>query len=375
MNKMKMNLFLAMAVMGLSACTTTDNLESMQPGDNLSAGMATVHFEARTSGLNVTTFGRNSITTNYTVDDLRILAFRQDNADNAFKYIGDVKKDEITMVGDKFTGKAQLPVGTYKFIPMYGLNDQVQVPALSNTVAYGDDLALTHAPANTLPAIFLQNADVTVKEYTLGVTDTERNATVQLALKRAIARLDVQFVRADKAGDVYTEKAGETVLGPANLASMKITMNGITSKASMTKGVVTSDVIDYTYTVPVASALTEGTAVATQFGGEGYNFDAVAEGDFIDGSVHVQGPYVFPYADNTQSATLAIELTSGKDNVTGQVYTRTLNINGVKLLRNQVTLVKIYVTGDDLFHTSVGFEVTLNKAWDDVIDDSWGAAE
>lgn len=371
-NKMKINLFFALAAVALAACNNDFN-EPVNTG--VEDGLATIRFETSTSGLNARSLNRNAIVPSYTVDDLRILAFRQDEADNAFKYIGDVKKDEIVLNGSTFSGNAQLPVGTYKFIPLYGVNAEVGMSVLDKAVEYSDNLTLTHDPAKVLPAIFLQHPDVVEKVYTLGVDSKTSNEIVKMALKRAVARLDVQFVRASKVDEVYKEEGGDLVLGGAQLAAMNVTLNGITSNVNMTKGAVNTESVDHTYAIPVASALTMGNADATKFGGEGYDYDAVDEGDFIRGSVHVQGPYVFPFADDTKSTTLSIEVTSGKDATTGQVYHRTIAINGVKLLRNQVTLVKIYVPGDDLFHTNVGFEVTIQKAWDAVIDDSWGAAE
>ena len=62
--------------------------------------------------------------------------------------------------------------------------------------------------------------------------------------------------------------------------------------------------------------------------------------------------------------TLSITVKSTYDETTKQYIRRTIEVPNVKLIRNQVTLVKIYVPGEDLFHTNTTFSVTINKAWD-----------
>lgn len=377
MKKNRFNLLLIVAVLALSACSK-DNVEPLEGNGNvpvLPKEMATVNFEMNAASFKAVPQSKAGQIYD-DVNSLRILAFRQSG--NDYLYIGDVKKDEITHNGTAFAGKAQLPVGTYRFIPAYGLpdatDDQLSISELTFTTPYSDALMVSHKENGVLPAIFLQKEDVVVNDYILGTDSKQANQTVALDMTRAIARVDIQFVQGDKTSGSYVEKAGSVFGTNTDLDILTLNFTGLNPSIQLTNGKLISEnitPINTLFKVDLTKARTDGNAVATVYGkdkadGKAYDYEAVAPEDFIDGSTHIYGPFLIPFANEaTEGTDLTLTLTSTKDKENRQVYTRTIHVDKVPLSRNKVTLVTIYSGGDDIFHTSTDFEITINKAWED----------
>lgn len=377
MKKNRFNLMLIVAAVAFSACSN-DNVEPLEGNGDvpvLPKEMATVNFEMNAASFKAVPQSKAGQIYD-DINSLRILAFRQSGDD--YLYIGDVKKDEITHNGTAFAGKAQLPVGTYRFIPAYGLpdatNEHLSISDLTFTTPYSDALMVSHKKDGILPAIFLQKEDVVVNDYVLGTDSKVANTTVALEMTRAIARVDIQFVQGDKTSGKYVEKAGSVFGTKTDLASLTLNFAALNPSVQMTNGKLISENItpvNTLFNVNLATARTNGNATATIYGkakadGKAYDYEAVAPEDFINGSTHIYGPFLIPFADETNyGSDLTLTLTSTPDSENGQTYTRTIHVDKVPLSRNKVTLITIYSGGDDIFHTSSDFEITINKAWED----------
>ena len=72
-----------------------------------------------------------------------------------------------------------------------------------------------------------------VPSYTISLDGPQQ--TVSATLRRAVSRVDVLFIRAEKdaATGVYTEKAGGDVFGPEKLAGVKLAYTGANSRNFM----------------------------------------------------------------------------------------------------------------------------------------------
>lgn len=379
MKKNKLNYWLAIAAFAVSGCSQNNvgPEEETEFPPILPEETTTIYLQMNAATFKSTPQSRGGQVYD-DIDNLRILAFRQ-NADSYF-YIGDVNKSGISYKDSVFTGEAQLPVGTYRFIPAYGISksikDNLSISSLSYSTTYSDNLLVSHLENGILPAIFLQNENAAAKDYKLGVNSKETNPKVTLNLSRAVARLDIQFVQGEKktANSKYTEIAGKVFGENTDLAELTLNFEGLNPSVQLTNGgLVTENVtpVKTLFKVNLNETRTDGNATATIYGqtkadGKNYDYEAITQEDFINGSAHIYGPFLFPYADaTTQGCQLTMSLTSTPDKVTGQVYTRTIYIDNVPLSRNKVTLVKVYSGADDIFHTKTAFEIILNKAWDD----------
>lgn len=301
----------------------------------------------------------------YTADEFRILAFRDAGS-------GYVYQQEIPLAGMTFTqttlkGSAQLPAGVYKFLPSYGLvtPGNYAWPDLTNA-ALSDALYVTHTQGS-FPAVFMLNEKLDdVPAYTVSLDGPKQ--TVSATLRRAVSRVDVLFIRAEKdpATGAYKEVAGDDVFGPEKLASARFSYTDANSRLGLS-GEKVDGVFDPVHTVTASDAvLTIGTGAATTVGADKYDFENVQPADIISGSAHLKGTYLIPNADNAATAKLELLLTSGENN------TRTITLSQpIPVERNKVTLIRVYVLGDNVFTTKVDFAVEVDTAWDgsNVVDE------
>lgn len=289
-------------------------------------------------------------------DDFRILAFKQNGAD--YLYYQDIPVGGMGFDGTKLSGTVQLPAGDYKFVPTFGLTaaGNYTWPELAGK-PLADELHIEHT-ASTFPEAFMLNVPIDkVPAYKLSLDGPALN--VEATLRRAVSRVDVLFLRADKnaAGD-YVEKSGDDVFGPEKLAQVEMEYTGANSQLGISgeKGAATFDV---THVIDPAGVLTMGTGASTLVGTKDYDFDAVASGDIVTGSAHLQGTFLIPNTVSTASTGLTMRLTSGEGNV------RTITLpDGIPVERNKVTLIRIYVLGTNVFTTGVDFAVTVDTVWD-----------
>lgn len=361
MKNLYLNLFLILSVI-FHGCSTTEDMATED--------LVKVSFVMNAESLNFPVKSK-SIFLGYNKSAFRIMAFRYDGED--FIYYSDVSKQAIDFIEDKFIGTAQLPVGIYKFIPAYGLplntNNDLLLPALGKLK---DSETIVHQPNGILPAIFLNEND-NLPSYSLGINS--ENETVKATIKRAVARVDVMFIRAKKTGELYQEIPSEnSVFGQYGLTSLKMEFDNLSSSVSLLNGKVLDNTVTIksTFNLNYGDAFTIGshlqkTTLGETADGNIYDFENIQPKDIIKNSVHAYGPFVFPNkAESDIKPSLMLTLTSGPDEG-NHIYTRNISIPALNLDRNKVTLVKIYVLGEDVFHTQTEFEVSVLEAWEGVI--------
>lgn len=151
----------------------------------------------------------------YDIGGFRILAFRNTGSD--YVYMQDVPLGAMSFDGSALSGTVQFPAGDYKFLPSYGLAapGNYTWPALTDAVL-SDALCVTHTQ-ESFPAAFMLNAPLdAVPSCTVSLDGPKQ--TVSATLRRAVSRVDVLFIRAEKdaATGVYTEKPGDDTSAPKN---------------------------------------------------------------------------------------------------------------------------------------------------------------
>lgn len=293
----------------------------------------------------------------YTSDEFRILAFKKSGED--YKYLQDIPVEGMNFDGSTLAGTVQLPAGDYKFLPSYGLvtPGNYTWPVFTDAVL-SDALFVTHT-GESFPAAFMLNqllADVT--PYTVSLDGPKQ--TVSATLRRAVSRVDVLFIRADKnaAGD-YVEKKGDDVFGPEKLAAITMQYAGANSRLGLS-GEKADGVFDASHTLAKpAEVLTMGTGETTVVGADKYDFENVLPADIISGSAHLKGAYLIPNADGAKTTGFTMQLTSGEGT------TRTIALTDkIPVERNKATLIRIYVLGANVFTTGVEFAVEVDTVWD-----------
>lgn len=340
------NFLLLIAFAAAAACSNDEvNTDSVVPEK-----VGNVQFALRTP--------QNARGPVYTVDEFRILAFKNDGSN--YVYMQDIPVVGMNYAGSELLGSVQLPAGDYKFLPSYGLVTPGNYSWPTLTAApLSNALYVTHT-GESFPAAFMLNQAIdAVPNYTVSLDGPKQ--TVRATLRRAVSRVDVLFIRADKdaATGAYTEKQGDDVFGPEQLANVKFSFTDANNYLGLS-GEKVNGLFDAEHTIAApADALTMGTGTATTVGAEGYDFENVLPADVISGSAHLKGTYLIPNADNTAATGLTMQLTSGEGNV------RTIALqNKIPVERNKATLIRVYVLGENVFTTGVAFEVEVDTIWD-----------
>ena len=294
----------------------------------------------------------------YRTGDFRILAFKKTGTD--YVYMQDIPLAGMNFDGTALTGTVQFPAGDYKFLPSYGLVTPGNYTWPDFTDAtLSDALYVTHTGEN-FPAAFMLNTPLdAVPAYTVSLDGPKQ--TVSATLRRAVSRVDVLFIRAEKdaATGVYTEKPGADVFGPEKLAGVNLAYTGANSRLGLS-GEKVSGLSDVSHTIGTpADVVTIGTGESTVVGADKYDFENVQPADIISGSAHLKGTYLIPNPDNTGTTGFSMQLTSGK----GSARTIALR-DKIPVERNKATLIRIYVLGENVFTTGVDFEVEVDTVWD-----------
>lgn len=369
MKKMMMKSFCAaLSLLAFAACSDNDDVNNGgNPGDNgnNNGPLATVNFELSTDAASSGTLTKALPAPVYGKEGFRILAFKQDEtgATEDYIYAQDVDPETLTYdaSAQKLSGQVQLPIGTYKFISMYGLpaSSILAMPELSGAVL-GPDLLMTHASNQVLPSVFLDVNELTaVPSYDLGLESPGTNETVTSSINRAVGRVDLLILRAPTG---TTPVAGDDVFGPSGIKNITLNFGDAKNTMDLT-GHITDGAMGHTYIMDFpanAAAITMGSNdTEMTLGTEGYvTYDNVDPDHIIRGSAHVSGAYLIPESDDTPATTLSMTFTPNSGTP------RTINITpAIPLKRNYVTLITVYVRGDNVFTTGVDFAVTIDPTW------------
>lgn len=368
---MKMMKFKVWAIIVIVALTACSEDEVIKPEE----GLTPIHFEMETvfpaAGVNMRSFGPE-----IGKEGFRILAFRG-NDEGEFVYTQDVPTDRMTLSGQTLSGQALLSIGRYKFIPTYEATrtGAYAWPLLTaDETVLSDTLSFRQATLNGSSVLFLETRSFKeLPVYEVGLSASTTDA-VHSVLKRAVARVDLLFLRVKKNSDgSFTEISGTPgVLGGQLPTDIRFQFKKLSRAISLTaeQSVNTEGFtfFDADYSVgDMERAVTVGNGPVTLVGTDDFiEYDNVRPSDLRTGAAHVQGAYVLPFAMGGPFYTrLSIRLARSNSQV------RTLAIEPVvPLERNKVTLVKIYLVeddgsgGGDIFDSNVTFQVTIDTHWD-----------
>lgn len=383
----------ALALMALSSCQD-DNNDGTIPF--IEEGMTQVKFELDASSLNHNSLTRTYYPT-YNKNGFSIYAYKQIPAgeQNAgdYAFVKTINLDGMTYPdsNNKLSGTENLPIGTYKFIAAYGLNNQsgkITTPDWQRS-ALIDNLSLGYNGTSPLSEIFLETGNNVqgLEEYDLGLTEAT-NPTVQITLKRAVSRVDILFVSATKVGDTYVEKAyydpSSNVFDNKELETLQLKFTDANNVMTIFGKNATQDRTPQTFNVDRlnyadnsrddngSSKVVVGNAGSTSVGTSTYaRYDNVQAEDIISGGAHVFGSYLFPndtkVAPENPDKTTGLEIFIKPVGGTGRsINISTTDDTKLPLEANKVTIVKVYVLNDNnVFSTTVDFEVEIETVWAD----------
>lgn len=369
MRMKKLNLFMSILWLACAACSE-DDLPAK--GGETKPGWASVNFQTKTHLPEGTVLSR-SFAPEISKANFRILAFKK-NVDGAYVYTQDVPTAHMNFTNNTLSGRVELPIGEYKFIPTYGgVNTSVfSWPSLEQSkTVLADTMSFAHTEVDGTSVLFLETRPFKeLPSYAIGLTTTTTD-NVYSVVKRAVARVDLLFIQVKKNADgSYTEVTGTSdVFGGVFPSSIEMRFRGLNRTVNVTGENTTPDAtfstFDMNYTVEdLQRAITIGNGSKTLLGtDEFFAYDNVTPGDIRSGAAHVQGAYLLPYPKDILNTDLTVVLTQQSG------IQRTLVIpSKLPLERNKVTLVKIYILtddgGGDIFGSDVTFIVTVDTRWD-----------
>lgn len=366
--EIRKNYLLVVVLASLAACSDdvgTDKNKLPDDGET-----TTVKFEMNANtGNYYSPISRSVNLPSITKENFRIMAFKKDPAQGKFFYAQEVPTSGMTFESNLLSGTVRLPIGEYKFVSSYGLakDGGFALPNLTSlTTELTDNLSITHETVDGSSVFFLEKGSIeTLHPYELGI-NTTANESVSASLTRAVSRVDVLFIQANKNADgTYTEvSASADVFGVSQLASIEMQFTGLNKNVNLVGNKITTDsgsLFNENFKVPdLENTVTRGaSADDTKVGTpEFLSYDNISENDIKAGSAHVHGTYLLPYEDAKTSTSLTLVLT----NDAGDQRTIIVPEN-LPLERNKVTLVKVYVLSGTVFNTDVRFNVTIDTAW------------
>lgn len=378
MKTTKTILFGTLATFLLAGCQKDDQGPSI---DSLSGETTQVQFE-----LDASSFMHNPITRAYTptynTNGFSIYAFKQSGTDYLYQKTINLDNMSYSTETNKLTGTDIIPIGFYKFLAVYGLNNQTSyltAPNWGSTPRLANELNTTYNGTGALSEIFMQTdmTEGSLLSYPMGITE-ESNPTVTATLKRAVSRVDILFIKASKdAEGVYTEqpyKTGANALGGKTISNLEFEMTNLNNTMSLFGVVPTGSTFNGTIAVKSpANSTVIGNAEATSVGTSTYNsYNDIQPTDIIKGGAHITGNYFIPNMDNAKNSAFKLHITS-TDGVSRTINVSTDADKYLPLERNKVTIVKVYILDDpddddddddpDVFNTKVTFDVQIDTDW------------
>lgn len=341
----------------MMSCESDD--ESTQYADE---NLAKISFELDADMLGMGVISR-AVTPIYNAGGFSIYAFKQDGngEDYRFSQMLNLSNARYIPSTQTYTGDAYLETGNYKFIPAYGLNSsQNDSLGLTRSDILSDELTLRHSASgnngNNLPEIFLPD-DYEYDYRVANVQSYEMDAlerlteSVKLKITRAVARVDVMFIKATKHGNTYTEiqtAQGQDVFGNRGLDKMELRFNSLNQQMNLLgieRPALFNASIDVQNLGSSGNAITIGSRQgASLIGTDGYiRFDGVEADDIIYGAAHIFGTYLIPNKDEEPTAGVQVYVESANGTNKRTINITNDNNNLIPLVRNKVTLIKIYI--------------------------------
>lgn len=309
-----------------------------------------------------------------------IRAYRQGDSNNNYYYYKnlDVSKFSYDPATKFLTGTLNLDYGTYKFLPSYGLanSGNFNWPNFENKAILTDDLYLQYS-FGALNEIFLDTtpaADLT--PFVLNLNDASANVYAT-TLKRAVGRVDIQFISADttSTGDIVL--ADRDVTGGMATGSLKLTLDGVSPQMSM-NGIVPeqssdNNLVKSTYTfsnlmnIVIKGENPSDNTIGTSTFNNNYN--QIDASYLKSGSVYYPGPYFFPQYEpegtSDDSAYRKAKATIEIQNTASIASQRIITLEDpIPVRRNRVTVIKIYVLSDHIYSTAAKFKIEVDTVWE-----------
>lgn len=370
----------------MTSCSNeNDDLNVSTNGDPEGKTSVVFELDASAIGYDVSTKATQFSPT-YTKNGFSIYAFRQVVGGTDYVYEKTVSLTNLSYSSStkKLTGSDLLPIGVYKFLPVYGLGNQstrLTIPTWSNQTL-SNDFTISYGGGSGLTEVFLPittgNIDA-LTSYEMGLTNAT-NPTVEASLQRAVSRVDVMFIKAIKGEDgTYTETAypaGKDVFGQKTTKALQLRYKGLNNLMSFFGNDLTTSVINANINLDFSKGivLKGENPTETTIGKENYlSYDNISSDDLIYGGAHIFGNYLFPNSnsDKTTSLELYIEPEGGLGRTINVSYD---NDHKLPIERNKVTIVKIYVVDKTdnpdnpnpptVFDTTVEFVVEIETVWD-----------
>lgn len=363
----KMNLLAALLVC-MASCSNDDQVGVNAPAPDGETALFRIETHAEMGNYSPAT-SRGIPLPAIAKENFRILAFKQSPQSGKFLYEQDVPKENLSCTNNVLSGTARLPIGTYKFVPTYGLaaGGGFALPEFtSRNTELANTLNITHNAVDASSVFFLGKDPVeSLQTYALGLSSSTPNDNVSLSMSRAVSRVDILFLQAKEENDVKVEVSDSTdVFGASELAGIDLQFTGLNKNINLSGNKVTNDdgsLFNSNYSITdLGNAVTKGSSETdTQVGTDGYlTYDNITTDHIKKGSAHVQGVYVLPFGEVANETKLNLTLKNKRGDV------RNITVPDIlPLERNKVTLVKIYVLSGTVFNTDVQFAVTVDTAW------------
>lgn len=363
----KMNLLAALLVC-MASCSNDDQVGVNAPAPDGETALFRIETHAEMGNYSPAT-SRGIPLPAIAKENFRILAFKQSPQSGKFLYEQDVPKENLSCTNNVLSGTARLPIGTYKFVPTYGLaaGGGFALPEFtSRNTELANTLNITHNAVDASSVFFLGKDPVeSLQTYALGLSSSTPNDNVSLSMSRAVSRVDILFLQAKEENDVKVEVSDSTdVFGASELAGIDLQFTGLNKNINLSGNKVTNDdgsLFNSNYSITdLGNAVTKGSSETdTQVGTDGYlTYDNITTDHIKKGSAHVQGVYVLPFGEVANETKLNLTLKNKRGDV------RNITVPDIlPLERNKVTLVKIYVLSGTVFNTDVEFAVTVDTAW------------
>lgn len=363
----KMNLLAALLVC-MASCSNDDQVGVNAPAPDGETALFRIETHAEMGNYSPAT-SRGIPLPAIAKENFRILAFKQSPQSGKFLYEQDVPKENLSCTNNVLSGTARLPIGTYKFVPTYGLaaGGGFALPEFtSRNTELANTLNITHNAVDASSVFFLGKDPVeSLQTYALGLSSSTPNDNVSLSMSRAVSRVDILFLQAKEENDVKVEVSDSTdVFGASELAGIDLQFTGLNKNINLSGNKVTNDdgsLFNSNYSITdLGNAVTKGSSETdTQVGTDGYlTYDNITTDHIKKGSAHVQGVYVLPFGKVANETRLNLTLKNKRGDV------RNITVPDIlPLERNKVTLVKIYVLSGTVFNTDVEFAVTVDTAW------------